>query len=93
MISCKIILETRGKYEHSVKETLDIYLCLSSIFKHTKTQAHKQTHVRMQAKYTRTSSQNDRHTTETYCRLAALLYLTVLKSDVAKSVANIRMIS
>jgi hypothetical protein len=89
MISCKIILETRGKYEHSVKKTPDICLCLSSIFKHAKTQAHKQTHVRMQAKYTRTSSLNDRHSTEIYCRLTALLYLIVLKSDVAKSVANI----
>jgi len=31
--------------------------------------------------------------TETGCTLSALLYLTVLKSDLAKPAANIRMIS
>jgi len=60
----------------------------------TKTQASKQTRVRMQAKYTRISSRKDRLShTETYCWLPVSLCLTVLKSDLAKSAANISMIS
>jgi hypothetical protein len=77
MISCRITLETGGKCEHRVKESPNILPVFLVYFQtHTKTQARKQTHVRMQAKYTRTSNQNDHHPTETYCRLATLLYLT-----------------
>jgi ABC-type arginine transport system permease subunit len=81
-------------YKHSVKEAPDILVVFLVYFQtHTKTQAPKQTHVRMQAKYTQTSRQNHCHLTEIYCSFAALSYLTLLKSDVEKSAVNIRMIS
>jgi hypothetical protein len=78
MTSCRIIEERGCKYEHSVKEAPDILTVFLVYFQtHTNTQAPKQTHVRMEDKYTRTSSQNDRHPTEKYFSFAVLSYLTV----------------